>query len=249
MTLEFWSTLLPLLAAHVLADFVLQSDADVAAKHRFGVLLRHILVVTAVSYVLLGSPGAWLQVLVVFISHLAIDHLKIRSGRDDLAAFSLDQAAHIAVLAVLAVAAPAGADESLWIRLFGIAYLDVIVFITGTIAVVHVGAIVVGKAVDPFLLQMRASRKEAEPESVPRHGFQEGGRLIGQLERALILLFVLADQLSGVGFLIAAKSVLRIGEVRDRSHRMEAEYIIIGTLISFLWGLAASFATRWLLAM
>lgn len=245
----FWSTFVPLLAAHVVADFLLQRDADVAAKHRFGVLLRHVLVVTAVSYVLLGSPGAWLPVLVVFVSHLGIDYLKIRSGRDHLAAFTLDQLAHLAVLACLAALAPIEADESLWIRLFGFAYLEVLVFITGTIAVVNVGAIVVGKAVDPFLLQMRASRKGAEPESVPRHGFQEGGRLIGQLERALILLFVLADQLSGVGFLIAAKSVLRIGEVRDRSHRMEAEYIIIGTLISFLWGLAASFATRWLLTM
>lgn len=247
--MNFWATFIPLLAAHVLSDFVLQSDADVAQKHKSGVLFKHVLVVTAASYLLLGIVGAWLPALVVFASHLAIDYAKIRVGKDHLPAFTLDQLAHLAVLAVLAATLRSEPGDSLWMRLFGEAYIDVLVVVVGIILVVSVGAIVVGKAVDPFLLQMRASSKESDERAIPRHGFEQGGRLIGQLERALILLFVLANQLSGVGFLIAAKSILRIGEVKDRSHRMEAEYIIIGTLISFLWGLAAAFATKWLLMM
>lgn len=247
MTADFWTTFIPLLAAHVLSDFILQTDADVARKHRIGVLLKHVLLVTVVSYVLLGSLGAWILALAVFASHLGIDYAKIRVGKDHLTAFTLDQLAHIAVLTILAAGLALRPEESIWMRLFGFAYLDVLAFAAGVIVTVSVGAIVVGKAVEPFLLQMRASREESDERAIPRHGFEQGGRLIGQLERALIFLFVLANQLSGVGFLIAAKSILRIGEVKDRSHRMEAEYIIIGTLISFLWGLAAAFATKWLL--
>lgn len=242
----FWPTLLPLLAAHLLADFVLQSDEDVARKHRFRVLLKHVVIVAIASYVLLGDPRAWLPIAVIFATHLAIDYAKIRSGRYDLTAFTLDQLAHLVVIAALAMTWR-NEPTPVWIELFGGGYFTVLAFVAGLITVVRVGAIVVGKAVEPFLLQMRAAYDESTERALPRHGFEEGGRLIGQLERALIFLFVLANQLSAVGFLIAAKSILRFGEVKDRSHRMEAEYIIIGTLISFLWGLAAAFATKWLL--
>lgn len=247
MPIHFWPAFLPLLTAHLLADFVIQTDEDVASKHRIGVLLKHILIVTALSYLLLGIPGAWLPAVVIFASHLAIDYTKIRIGRDDLTAFSVDQLAHILVIAALAAAPALDGASTLWATYFGESFYIVLAFLSGVIVAISGGAIVVGKAVDPFLLQMRAMDEVRTEPIIPRYGFEQGGRRIGQLERALILLFVLANQLSAVGFLIAAKSILRIGEVKDRSHRMEAEYIIIGTLISFLWGLAAAFATRWLL--
>lgn len=245
MSNPFWPTFIPLLTAHLLADFVLQSDDDVARKHQFPVLLKHVLIVAGTSYVLLGVLDAWLPIAVIFATHLGIDYAKIRAGRYDLTALVIDQLSHVVVIAVAAVVWQNG-SVAVWAGIFGPDYLRVLGFSAGLIAVVRVGAIVVGTAVEPFLLQMRESREESSQRSMPRHGFEQGGRVIGQLERALIFLFVLANQLSAVGFLIAAKSILRFGEVKDRSHRMEAEYIIIGTLISFLWGLAAAFATRWL---
>lgn len=48
---------------------------------------------------------------------------------------------------------------------------------------------------------------------------------------------------SAIGFLIAAKSVFRFGELSDRANRLEAEYITIGTLLSFAIGVAVSMAT------
>jgi hypothetical protein len=53
----------------------------------------------------------------------------------------------------------------------------------------------------------------------------------------------LIGQPGGVGFLVAAKSVLRLGEVTDKRHRMDAEYIIIGTLMSFGWGILIAHLT------
>jgi hypothetical protein len=86
---------------------------------------------------------------------------------------------------------------------------------------------------------------------IPREkrGFASGGQIIGRLERALILLFILMDVPAGVGFLLAAKSVFRFGELREHEHRMEAEYILIGTLMSFGGGLVVATVTRMVLAM
>jgi hypothetical protein len=67
--------------------------------------------------------------------------------------------------------------------------------------------------------------------------------VIGQWERALIFIFVFIGQPGAVGFLVAAKSIFRFGELSDRRNRMEAEYITIGTLMSFGMAIAFSLAT------
>ena len=71
-------------------------------------------------------------------------------------------------------------------------------------------------------------------------GLKDAEKIIGYPERSLIFLFILVDQPSVVGFLIAAQSVFRFGEIRERNNRMVAKHIIIGTLPSFLYGLAVS---------
>ena len=77
-----------------------------------------------------------------------------------------------------------------------------------------------------------------------QRGFGDGGAMIGCLERLLIYLFVMSDQAGAVGFLIAAKSVFRFGELSQQQHRLEAEYITIGTLLSFVVGCAIAMAAR-----
>ncbi len=41
--------------------------------------------------------------------------------------------------------------------------------------------------------------------------------------------------------------ILRFGEIKDRENRMEAEYIIIGTLMSFGYGIFIAYVTQFLL--
>jgi hypothetical protein len=77
--------------------------------------------------------------------------------------------------------------------------------------------------------------------------FPDGGKLIGQLERFLIYLFILSGNPAGVGFLVTAKSVFRFGELTSNENRMEAEYITIGTMMSFSWGLAVSLLAKLLI--
>jgi len=70
-------------------------------------------------------------------------------------------------------------------------------------------------------------------------GLRRGGLWIGCLERLLIVTFVLLEEYQPIGFLIAAKSILRFGEVSGSKpeNRKMAEYVIIGTMLSIIFGL------------
>lgn len=58
------------------------------------------------------------------------------------------------------------------------------------------------------------------------------------------MMFILIDQPTSIGFLIAAKSILRFGEIKDTSQRKVAEYIIIGTFLSFGWAILVAVLTQ-----
>jgi len=58
-------------------------------------------------------------------------------------------------------------------------------------------------------------------------GLDHAGRLIGYVERLLIVMFILVHEYTAIGFLIAAKGLFRINDTK------RSEYIIVGTLMSF----------------
>jgi hypothetical protein len=55
------------------------------------------------------------------------------------------------------------------------------------------------------------------------------GKLIGIIERFLVLTFIILSQFDAVGFLIAAKSILRFKD----DNTIKTEYVLIGTMLSF----------------
>ena len=67
------------------------------------------------------------------------------------------------------------------------------------------------------------------------------GTMIGILERALIFLFVISNNLSAIPFILAAKSLARFKQLNDRDF---AEYYLIGTLFSVLIALCGGFIVR-----
>lgn len=255
MIYRFLYLFLPLFTAHILADFLLQTDLDVRWKTRPRVLFKHVLIVAVLSYLLLGVLRAWPLILVLALSHALFDFIKTRYAQDRLLFFVIDQAAHLAVI-IATVLVLHSMDLQMHTyalgNLLGRPFFVLCALISGIIISVKVGGITVGYAVRPLLEELEEQAEEARGENVIsplERGFEEGGRIIGYLERALILLFVLVNQPAGVGFLIAAKSIFRFGELSDSSRRMEAEYIIIGTLYSFLFGLISAYGLRWLLTI
>lgn len=69
--------------------------------------------------------------------------------------------------------------------------------------------------------------KIGETESC--ENMKNAGALIGNLERILTLVFVLIGQYEAVGFIIAAKSLLRFKD----TDTAKTEYVLAGTLLSF----------------
>jgi hypothetical protein len=62
---------------------------------------------------------------------------------------------------------------------------------------------------------------------------KKAGRYIGIFERILVLTFILTNNFSAIGFLIAAKSILRFSDKSKSGARKQTEYVLIGTLMSF----------------
>lgn len=267
--------IVPLLCAHLIGDFIFQSDGDVRAKRagEWGAFLRHGLIHGILAFALIGDLGAWYAVLVLVIVHAAIDAAKESATRaaeravadkpGDAAPgshgpfwlYMVDQALHLLTIAAIAwFSADALGPHPLWIELHPLMLL-----VAGAIGATRAGSVAIGLFVRPFLLEIEREREKAQgnefDQEIAKHeirrrrprGLTEGGRTIGVLERALLFVFMLTGIESGVGFLIAAKSVFRFGELTDAENRMEAEYIIIGTFVSFAWGVGAGWATRWLL--
>lgn len=82
-------------------------------------------------------------------------------------------------------------------------------------------------------------RKKDPAGEVDEEEFQ-AGRIIGVLERWLMLLIVLySDDLSALGFIIAAKGLVRFNKFGDERF---AEYVLVGTLLSVL---AAVVVAKW----
>jgi hypothetical protein len=67
------------------------------------------------------------------------------------------------------------------------------------------------------------------------------GRVIGMLERILILFFVIVNQFAAIGFIIAAKGFTRFKELDKREF---AEYVLTGTLFSSLFAIAVALIVK-----
>jgi hypothetical protein len=70
------------------------------------------------------------------------------------------------------------------------------------------------------------------------------GRLIGNLERLLLTLVVAAGSYAALGFLVAAKGLIRSEELQERDF---AEYFLVGSLCSVLIALCAGLVIRYAL--
>ncbi|MBD3316553.1 MAG: DUF3307 domain-containing protein [Chitinivibrionales bacterium] len=249
------------MAAHLLSDFVFQTDWMAERKKQPYVLLLHALVVMGMAAVILGG-GNLLLLLLLGASHLALDAIKAHFYPTGARTFILDQISHIGVILALAYAFPDSIQQGIWFAALSETaenyYLTVVTIVGGLIASVPAGGVLVGLVTAPLLEEIkedgersRAKRGVAggdRPVGASKgdylKGLRKGGRYIGQLERSLVMLLLLIGQANGIGFLFAAKSILRFGEIKDSHQRKMAEYIIIGTFLSFGWALLTAYVTQ-----
>ena len=232
-------TLALLLFAHVLADFLLQPTRMAKAKAAWhpGWMAAHIAVVGATALVALGAQTAQAAAVVggLTLAHLAIDTAKIVLAKylPDAACFLLDQAAHLAALLLVAGLVPQLWSVGVWAPCAPPWLPAVALLSAGAVLATRAGGFALAALMRPW-------------GDVGLAGLPGGGRMIGMLERGIIFLLILAGEPSGIGFLIAAKSVLRFGAVKEESRL--SEYVIIGTLASFGWAMMVAIGAVMLLS-
>jgi len=248
MSADALSLLMALMLAHLVGDFLLQPRRWVEERyrrhHRSPRLLLHALLhgllaggvlMVASAFMPRGLAAALLGGVSVAASHWLIDLAKARLPAVELRWFLLDQAAHLLVLLVLWLAwlgslAPLG-EFAVWLAsptVMGMAAAYLLVMRPLSIAIA--------------LVMQRWSEQLEETGTLA-----SAGARIGVLERLLVLTLVLLDQLTAVGFLLAAKSVLRFGDLRDSRDRKLTEYVLLGTLLSVSTTLVLGMLVRLLL--
>ncbi|MBW1640004.1 hypothetical protein G3H63_13110 [Microbacterium resistens] len=83
------------------------------------------------------------------------------------------------------------------------------------------------------------------PAPVREEGFR-GGRLIGPLERVIVLLLTLAAAYPLLAAMLAAKGIVRFPEIsRDGHSGARAEYFLVGSLVSWVVALGGAFLLWW----
>lgn len=220
--------LIKLIAAHIIADFPLQPDSWIRQrreKHwKSNSLWLHVFLHGGLAWFFVFELQAWWLGAVIVVTHLFIDIWK--SYRPDkLAYFFLDQCGHLIVIFLL------------WSIYTGF-LPHVPHYLYGVMGNVHVWLMILGYVLVIWpigIIIQQFVKYRFEMKDNDNQGLETAGKWIGYFERILVLTFMLLSAYSALGLLIAAKSILRIG-VDGKSGRKQAEYILIGTLMS--WSLA-----------
>ncbi|HXH33307.1 MAG TPA: hypothetical protein VNJ54_02720 [Plantibacter sp.] len=226
---------------------IVRLAVGVTLRWRSARLLAGVLgIVLGALFGLLGGLGAW-AVVVIFVPFWLFTTRPGSSRRASVAIVGLLGLAIVVLLAVgAAVPKPAG-PLSDWYATLPYAGLTSIpletVAIVGAAAVflIESANVVVRLALAPITAQAEA------PDETPGRTmlFQSpedllelplpGGRLIGPLERILILSLALAGQFTAIGAVVAAKGIIRFPEIsRDTVGGSKAEFFIVGSLASWV---------------
>lgn len=221
--------LLQLILAHVLTDFVLQPTKWIKHKQKFKgtsyILIIHSLLAGVLTLILLQTWELWYVALFISITHYLIDWWKLLQKKDNLRYFLLDQLFHFIVI-VLA-----------WLYLINgfhnvIPLLQNIINSPAFLAIVAAYLIVIFPT--GFLIGKATKRWQDEIEiNYKATSLDSAGRYIGIFERILVLTFIITNNFAAIGFLIAAKSILRFSDKSETGARKQTEYVLIGTLMSF----------------
>ena len=214
-------------SAHLLADFIFQpqnwcnlKEKKVISKVHF----YHAVIVFVCSWILSISISFWWAALLIALFHWAIDLMKgylfqKKIWKNKL--FFIDQVLHLAVIAGI----------TYW---FSINHWVNIPVPINSIFIVF-ALIACTKPANIFI------RKFMEANgiiSMNENTLLKAGRIIGSLERVISFILIAFNQFAAVGFIIAAKSILRFRDLDTA----KTEYVLIGSLLSFgiaiLFGIA-----------
>jgi hypothetical protein len=221
---------LSLFLAHLVGDFLLQPTTWVKDKKKKKVKSKYLYYHVAVHLLLLFittqfDSNYFLAIFLIVVSHFGIDCAKLYFEKKKTAKvwFFIDQLLHLVVIAlVLNYYYPHKISiESLYSQ-------QNLALITTLVLVTYVSAI---------LLKVLLSKWSEQIVKVDTSNSNNAGKYIGILERLFVFFFVVINFWEGIGFLLAAKSIFRFGDLKESKDVRLTEYILIGTLMSFGLGI------------
>ncbi|WP_438965153.1 DUF3307 domain-containing protein [Flavobacterium sp.] len=228
-----------LLLAHLIGDFILQPSNWVSDKEKKKEKSIYLYLHTALHLALMLLFVAEVDFIVYGIilaaSHGIIDFMKLKYQKKKTKRiwFSVDQVLHLVMIfiVVLVYYNPSidfqNIDNRLWI------------FITGVVLLTKPTSIIIKNIISIWT---------PESKNKEDNSLQNAGNYIGILERLFVFCFIITNHFEAIGFLLAAKSIFRFGDLKEAKDRKLTEYVLIGTLLSFgiaiLVGLLVEFGTR-----
>jgi len=215
---------LKLLIAHLLGDFIFQSNGLVKEKEEKKAkslkLYFHVILHGILSLIVLWDINLWSYAIIISATHLAIDLGKIyfTPPKWKREAFLADQLLHILVLAIISLSVTnTSINYNLIFNNHSVIFFAFLLFLT-----------------KPSSIFIKIFISKWTPEKTSKiDSLESAGNWIGILERLLIFVFIIIGKFEAVGFLLAAKSIFRFGDLKEGNDRKLTEYILIGTLSSF----------------
>lgn len=221
-------TLLKLLLAHLLGDFFLQPNAWVTEKEQLKLksakLYMHVAIHIGLIFLVFMSLDVWKVALTIGISHLIIDAMKLSWQKSTTKRlwFFADQFLHITTIVLCwsyffkqNINIDFVNSNQFW--LFGF----------GALLLTSPTAVIIRVVIARWMPTSNSST------GLSTTSLQDAGKYIGIMERLMIFLFVCTNHFEAVGFLLAAKSIFRFGDLKDAHDIKLTEYVLIGTLLSF----------------
>jgi hypothetical protein len=250
------SMLVRLLIAHCITDFLLQPNKWIADKRRriwkSKYLWYHGLLTGALAWLFVPDLNLWWAILLIIITHTIIDGWKLNAEKkwgSRLSLFLIDQIIHVIIILILWLWMIKGWEKMF---LFTEAYLPnyrILLKVLGYLLMIGPVGYIIQFLTRKWLFELD-----------PDYSLREAGKWIGILERVLTITFIYISQFSAIGFLIAAKSILRVIDKPDKpsgeptlikpfSSRKRTEYVLIGTFLSFTIAILTGLVINWLLSL
>ncbi len=221
--------ILQLLLAHIITDFVIQPAHWIKSKQNYKArskyLYLHAFLAGLLTYLFLMRLEMWYIGVFVGVTHFFIDLWKLYFKNDNLKIFLADQLLHVLVIVIAWLFLTSGFSKVFPFILELLTSRTVLAVVLGYLLIIFPTGFLIGKVTKRW-------QDEVE-DDLKKNSLDAAGRYIGIFERILVLTFILTLNFSAIGFLIAAKSILRFSDKSETGARKQTEYVLIGTLMSF----------------
>jgi Protein of unknown function (DUF3307) len=217
--------IIKLLLAHLIGDFLFQPESWVKAKEEKKLkawqLYPHSVIHGVLSLLIVWDWSFWKWALLIIVVHLVIDSIKIRFQTNDSKKswFLIDQVLHFISLGIIGIW-----YQEIELNLTSVFNENILIFLTLAFFLTKPTSI----AVKIIISKWTPHTNSKDDESL-----ESAGKYIGILERLFVFVFIITNHWEAVGFLIAAKSVFRFGDLKESKDRKLTEYVLIGTMLSF----------------